>query len=100
MVLQLIRALLGEPCAFATVALRIKVLSNPVEPNEPPQDLTPDSGRQDHTISPYADFSLPKSIERTCRAEALAKAGKKQRRRLACLVSLTESNPPCDPSPA
>jgi hypothetical protein len=34
---------------FATVALRMKVLSGPVQPNEPPQDLTPASSRQDHT---------------------------------------------------
>jgi hypothetical protein len=44
---------------FATVASRIKVLSGPVEPNEPPQDLTPASRRQDHTTSPYA--SAPSS---------------------------------------
>ena len=39
---------------FATVASRIKVLPGPVEPNEPPQDLTPASRRQDHTTSPSA----------------------------------------------
>ena len=44
---------------FATVASRIKVLSGPVGPNEPPQDLTPASRRQDHTISPSA--SAPSS---------------------------------------
>ena len=49
MVLRLIRDLPGEPCTFATVALGFKVLSDPVEPNEPPQDLTPAWGRQDHT---------------------------------------------------
>ncbi|MDB5603296.1 MAG: hypothetical protein JWP25_196 [Bradyrhizobium sp.] len=41
--------------SFATVASRIKVLSGPVEPNEPPQDLTPASRRQDHTTSPSAE---------------------------------------------
>jgi hypothetical protein len=40
--------------SFATVASRIKVLSGPVEPNEPPRDLTPASRRQDHTTSPSA----------------------------------------------
>ncbi len=44
---------------FATVASRIKVLSDPVEPNAPPQDLTPASRRQDHTTSPSA--SAPSS---------------------------------------
>jgi hypothetical protein len=44
---------------FATVISRIKVLPGPVEPNEPPQDLTPASRRQDHTTSPYA--SAPSS---------------------------------------
>jgi hypothetical protein len=87
---------------FATVASRIKVLSSPVEPNEPPQDLTPASRCQDHTTSPYADFFHPcQSHRAACRAEASAKPGeKKQRRRLACLKSLTESNPPCDLSHA
>jgi hypothetical protein len=43
---------------FAAVASRIKVLPGPVEPNEPPQDLTPASRRQDHTTSPYAATRL------------------------------------------
>ena len=54
----LIRDLPGEPCTFATVVRGFKVLSNPVEPNEPPQDLTPAWGRQDHTISPYAHSAV------------------------------------------
>jgi hypothetical protein len=37
----------------------LKVLSDPVEPNEPPQDLTPAPRRQDHTTSPSA--SAPSS---------------------------------------
>ena len=50
------RALLPpSPCG-------LKVLSSPVEPNEPPQDLTPASGRQDHTTSPYAATSLVRSL--------------------------------------
>jgi hypothetical protein len=60
---------------FCHRRLGIKVLSNPVEPNEPPQDLTPALGRQDHTTSPYADF-FPAKVPARCRAEALAKAGK------------------------
>jgi hypothetical protein len=43
---------------FAAVASRIKVLPGPVEPNEPPQDLTPASRRQDHTTSPSAATRL------------------------------------------
>ena len=50
------RALLPpSPCG-------LKVLSSPVEPNEPPQDLTPASRRQDHTTSPYAATSLVRSL--------------------------------------
>jgi hypothetical protein len=47
---------------FATVALRIKVLSDPVEPNEPPQDLTPASRRQDHTTSPSAISAVRRHV--------------------------------------
>jgi hypothetical protein len=36
----------------------LKVLSGPVEPNEPPQDLTPASRRQDHTTSPSASSAV------------------------------------------
>ena len=36
----------------------LKVLSSPVEPNEPPQDLTPASRRQDHTTSPSASSAV------------------------------------------
>jgi hypothetical protein len=63
----------------------LKVLSGPVEPNEPPRDLTPASRRQDHTTSPYAATRL--------RQKASPGFGAV---RLACLRSLTESNPPCD----
>jgi hypothetical protein len=63
-----------------------KVLPSPVEPNEPPQDLTPASRRQDHTTSPYAATRL--------RQKASPGFGAI---RLACRRSLTESNPPCDP---
>ena len=97
MVLRLIRDLPGEPCTFATVALGFKVLSDPVEPNEPPQDLTPAWGRQDHTISPYANSLLPKSTAQLAAPKPWLRRREKQRRHPACLVSLTESNPPCDP---
>jgi hypothetical protein len=50
---------------FATVASRIKALSGPVEPNEPPRDLTPASRRQDHTTSPSADSASAKVINAT-----------------------------------
>jgi hypothetical protein len=49
---------------FAAVASRIKVLPGPVEPNEPPRDLTPASRRQDHTTSPSADSRLCQSPRR------------------------------------
>src|SRR5260370_2974644 len=46
------RALLPpSPCG-------LEVLSSPVEPNEPPQDLTPASRRQDHTTSPSASSAV------------------------------------------
>jgi hypothetical protein len=54
MVLTVYFALSPAIGCFATVASRIKVLSGPVEPNEPPQSLTPASRRQDHTTSPSA----------------------------------------------
>jgi len=68
-----------SPCGF-------KVLSGPVEPNVPPQGLTPASRRQDHTTSPSAATRL--------RQRASPGFGAI---RLACRKSLTESNPPCDP---
>ncbi len=46
---------------FCHRRLADKVLSSPVEPNEPPQDLTPASRRQDHTTSPYAATSFVSS---------------------------------------
>ncbi len=41
-----------------TVALRISGASQPGWAAAPPQDLTPASGRQDHTTSPYATTSF------------------------------------------
>jgi len=45
----LLRALLGEPCTFATVAPKKRELL---------RRLTPASGRQDHTTSPYASVAI------------------------------------------
>ncbi len=59
--------------SFATVASQISGASNPVERMHIPQDLTPASGRQNHTTSPSA----------TCIV------------RLRAGLSLT-GNPPCD----
>jgi len=42
----------------ATVASRISGASRPGWAAAPPQDLTPASGRQDHTTSPYATTSF------------------------------------------
>jgi hypothetical protein len=50
----LLRDLLGEPGLFATVASWISGWSKPGWADQPPQDLTPASGCQDHTTSPYA----------------------------------------------
>ena len=58
---------------------RIKVLSDPVGPLKPPQDLTPASGRQDHTISPSAATSLV---------------------RVLVIAHRLFKNPPCNPSRA
>src|ERR1700675_2740338 len=49
-----LRALPGDRALLPPSPCGLKVLSSPVEPNEPPQDLTPASRRQDHTTSPYA----------------------------------------------
>src|SRR5882724_9533610 len=46
------------PGSFATVASRISGASQPGWAVAPPQDLTPASGRQDHTTSPYASASF------------------------------------------
>src|SRR5215210_2182164 len=43
---------------FATVASRILTHQDPVGPETSPQNLTPASGRQDHTTSPYATTSF------------------------------------------
>ena len=47
-----LRALPGERCTIAPVALRISDARRLAATS--PQDLTPDSGRQDHTTSPSA----------------------------------------------
>src|SRR6266851_9299513 len=44
-----LRALPGDRALLPPSPCGLKVLSSPVEPNEPPQDLTPASRRQDHT---------------------------------------------------
>src|SRR5712672_4269905 len=58
----LFRALPGDRALLPPSPCGLKVLSSPVEPNEPPQDLTPASGRQDHTTSPYAATSLVRPL--------------------------------------
>jgi hypothetical protein len=49
------------PGSFATVASRISGASQPGWAAAPPQDLTPASGCQDHTTSPYAATSFVSS---------------------------------------
>src|ERR1041385_2309951 len=58
MVLRLIRDLPGVPGFLAPVALRNLGVSGPKGGHRHPQDVTPASGRQDHTISPSANASL------------------------------------------
>jgi len=52
----LCRALLGERCTIAPVALRLTMRA-PGRAATSPQRLTPACGRQDHTILPYADHT-------------------------------------------
>src|SRR3984893_17593661 len=54
----LLRALPGDRALLPPSPCGLKVLSSPVEPNEPPQDLTPASRRQDHTTSPSATSAV------------------------------------------
>ena len=54
----LLRALPGDRALLPPSPHGLKVLSDPVEPNEPPQDLTPASRRQDHTTSPSASSAV------------------------------------------
>src|SRR5665213_2051140 len=61
---------------LATVISRIKVLSGPVEPNAPPQDLTPASRRQDHTTSPSADSHLCQSPRRGLPRRSFSEGGR------------------------
>jgi len=111
MVLRLIRALPGELSSVATVAFGSRFCPTRLSRTRLLKDLTRASTRQDHTTSPYADSRpssprLPRgmpaaeasSSNAACRAGASAKVEREiQRRRLACLTSLTEINPPCDP---
>src|SRR6266849_2572446 len=46
---------------FATVAQQIKALSAPGRADQTSANLTPASGRQDHTTSPYAATSFVSS---------------------------------------
>src|SRR6266478_344526 len=53
-----LRALPGDRALLPPSPCGLEVLSSPVEPNEPPQDLTPASRRQDHTTSPSASSAV------------------------------------------
>ena len=54
----LLRTLPGDRALLPPSPCGLKVLSDPVEPNAPPQDLTPASRRQDHTTSPSASSAV------------------------------------------
>src|SRR5258707_9358821 len=58
MVLTVSFVLPGDRALLPPSPCGLKVLSSPVEPNEPPQDLTPASRRQDHTTSPSASSAV------------------------------------------
>src|ERR1700680_2398009 len=58
MVLTVYFVLPGDRALLPPSPCGLKVLSSPVEPNEPPQDLTPASRRQDHTTSPSASSAV------------------------------------------
>jgi len=58
MVLRLTSRSPRRPGFVVTVGSRIKVLSAPGWADLPPQDLTPASGRQNHTTWPYASASF------------------------------------------
>jgi hypothetical protein len=51
----LCRALPGERCTIAPVALRMADVADPVGPSHHRKTWRTDPGRQDHTILPYAD---------------------------------------------
>jgi hypothetical protein len=96
MVLTVYFALSSESDALLPPSSRgLKVLSDPVEPNEPPQDLTRASRRQDHATSPSADSPRPRQgldaacpcrslkLQRGMSRRSLSEGGRKiQRRRL------------------
>jgi len=58
MVLTVCFVLPGDRALLPPSPCGLKVLSSPVEPNEPPLDLTPASRRQDHTTSPSASSAV------------------------------------------
>ena len=64
-----LRALPGEPGLFATITCGY-VLSKPGWADLNSANLTPASGRQDHTTSPYATTSLVRSLGNRSQAEA------------------------------
>src|SRR3982074_2662900 len=61
-----LRALPGDRALLPPSPYGLKVLSSPVEPNEPPQDLTPASRRQDHTTSPSATTAVASHAQHFC----------------------------------
>src|SRR5450631_3369156 len=77
----LCRALPGDRALLPPSPRGLRFCHCPVGPIKPPQDLTPASGRQDHTILPYATTSLvrvlsiahrPKPALRSYRAQNAA----------------------------
>jgi hypothetical protein len=64
---------------FDTVALRNLMHPKPVGPDASPQDLTPASGRQDHTTSPSAPAPAKDPAAHSCRAAGFSKDGWQRR---------------------
>src|ERR1700676_4692338 len=63
-----LRALPGDRAVLPPSSRGLRFYHCPVGPIKPPQDLTPASGCQDHTTSPYAATSLVRSLGDRSRA--------------------------------
>ena len=95
MVYGLLRALLGEPSSFATVALRMTDASGPGRVDTSPQNLTPASGARTTRLRRPRP-SPPKVLP------DLVPSGEFRRRRAAAPfvrapVDRSRKNPPCNP---
>ncbi len=91
----LLRALPGDRAVLPPSPCGLTIHPDPVGPDASPQDLTPASGRQDHTTSPSATVS-PEVLP------DLVRSGEFRQRRFAAPFVRAPSDrsrqdPPCDP---